>query len=333
MKTYRLQTIGSIDGLELCEEAVPTPRASEVLVCIKANSLNFRDFAILQGWLPFGVEEGRIPLSDAAGVVEAVGPSVTRFSVGDRVINSTMPNWFGGPFREHPQQYGLHLDGWLAEYRVVSEQELVAMPDFLTFAEAATLPCAALTAWSALAHAGPGHTVLTQGSGGVSLFAVQFAQAAGAHVIATTSSDAKAERLRALGAHHVLNYREQADWGEQTKALTGGRGVDRVIEVGGPGTLAQSIKAVAVGGQVSMVGVLASGEMPSFMDMFISQATFQPIASGSRRDLEDMLRAVEQHQLHPVIDSSFPFEDTKAAWARFAERDLYGKVVITQGEG
>ncbi len=330
MKTYRMQKIGSIEGLQLSEDMVPVPGAGEVLVRIRANSLNFRDLAILQGWMPFGVEEGRIPLSDAAGTIEAVGTGVTRFQTGDRVINSIMPNWFGGKVRELPVQYGLHIDGWLAEYRVVSEQELVRLPDFLSFAQGATLPCAALTAWSALANAGPGDTVLTQGAGGVSLFAVQLAKASGAKIIATTSSEEKAERLRALGADHVINYRENADWGERARTLTGGRGVDRVVEVGGPGTLGQSMKAVTVGGQISLVGVLAAGDMPGFMDMFMSQATFQPIATGSRRDLEDMLRVIEQHEIHPVIDASFTFADTLPAWERFAQRDLFGKIVITQ---
>jgi NADPH:quinone reductase-like Zn-dependent oxidoreductase len=329
MKTYRLKTIGTLDGLVLCDEVIPQPAAGQVLVRIKANSLNFRDLAILQGWTPFGVEEGRVPISDAAGIVEAIGAGVTRFEVGDRVLNSVMPSWFGGPFRELPRQYGIHLDGWLCEYRVVSEQELVSMPGTLTFEEAATLPCAALTAWSAIAGAGPGHTVLTQGTGGVSLFAVQLAKASGARVIATTSSDEKEQRLKTLGADLVINYRTEPRWGEQAKLLTGGIGVDRVIEVGGPGTFGQSVKAVAVGGQISMVGVLAAGDMPSFMDMFMSQATFQPIPTGSRTDLENLVQVIEQQAIHPVIDRSFEFDDAKSAWAHFGERNLFGKVVIS----
>ncbi|MFG1398200.1 zinc-dependent alcohol dehydrogenase family protein [Roseixanthobacter pseudopolyaromaticivorans] len=332
MKTYRLQQIGSVDGLELCEEPVPTPAAGEVLVRIKANSLNFRDLAILQGWMPFGVEEGRVPLSDAAGIVEAIGPGVTRFKVGDSVVNSTMPNWFGGPFRELPLQYGIHLDGWLSQYRCVSEQEIVAMPAFLTFAEAASLPCAAVTAWTALAGVGPGQTVLTQGTGGVSLFALQLAKASGARVIATTSSEAKAARLRDLGADHVINYKTAETWGEQAKHLGGGYGIDRIVEVGGSGTLAQSLKAVAIGGQISLVGVLAQGQMPGFMDIFMAQATLQPIPSGSRRDLEDMLKVFAQHRLHPQIDRTFSFEDARAAFSHFGARDLFGKVVITQDD-
>lgn len=328
MQSYRLHAIGSTDGLTVCAEPDPTPGAGEVLVRIRANALNFRDLAILQGWMPFGVEAGRVPLSDAAGTVETIGPGVTRFSPGDHVINSTMPGWYGGPFREFPRQYGLHLDGWLSEFRVVSEQELVAMPSLLTFEEAATLPCAAVTAWVALAGVGPGQSVLTQGTGGVSLFAVQLAKVAGARVVATTSTDEKAALLKDLGADHVINYRTEPNWGDAVKRLAGA-GVDRVVEIGGPGTLGQSIKAVAVGGRISLVGVLAAGDMPSFMDMFMSQATFQPIPSGSRRDLEDMLRVIAQHRIHPVIDSRFAFDDAKAAFDRFAQRDLFGKVVIS----
>jgi NADPH:quinone reductase-like Zn-dependent oxidoreductase len=330
MKIYRLQKVGSIDGLELCEEPTPKPGPGEILIRIMATSLNYRDLSILQGWSPFGVEPGRVPVSDAAGIVEAVGPGVTRFAVGDRVANAFVPGWTAGPFRELRPQYGLQLDGWLSEYRCIDQNELVAIPASISFAEAATLPCAAVTAWSAIAGIGPHQRVLTQGTGGVSLFAVQFAKAAGAEVIATTSSSEKAARLRALGADHVINYAETPDWGEQAKGIAGGRGVDRVVEVGGPGTFAQSIKAVAIGGQISMVGVLASGDMPGFLDLFLSLARFQPIATGNRQDLEDVIATVARHDMHPVIDSRFAFEDTTSAWKRFAGRNLFGKVVITQ---
>ncbi len=287
MRTYRLEQFGSLGGLVATDEAIPSPGAGEVLVRVRASSLNFRDLAIVNGWYPFPVEPGRVPLSDASGEVETVGAGVTRFKVGDRVVNSYFPNWFGGPFRVMPEQYAIERDGWLTEYKVVSAEALAAMPEHLTFEEAATLPCAGVTAWSALAGAGPSDTVLTQGTGGVSLFALQLAKASGARVIATTSSAEKAERLRSLGADHVIDYRASPDWGDQARALTGGRGVDRVVEVGGPGTLAQSIKAVAYGGQISLIGVLAAGDGSiDFMTMFMSQATLQPIATGSRRDLE-----------------------------------------------
>ena len=244
-------------------------------------------------------------------------------------MNAFHPDWFGGSFNAIPQQFTVDQDGWLSEYKVISAESLSPLPDHLTFEEGATLPCAAVTAWSALKGVRAGDTVLTQGTGGVSLFAVQLAKALGARVIATTSSADKAARLRELGADHVIDYRANADWGDQARAWTGGRGVDRVVEVGGPDTMAQSVKAVAIGGQVSLVGVLAGAQgSVDFMSMFLSQATFQPIATGSRRDLEDMCRVFAQHEIRPVIDSVYAFEEAKAAFTHYAAQNLFGKVVI-----
>lgn len=332
MKIYRLQKIGSIDGLELREEPMPQPGPGEVLVKIKATALNFRDLTIINGWSPFPLEAGRVQLSDAAGIVEAVGPGVTRFAVGDRVANNFMPGWHAGEFRAFAPQYGTQTDGWMAEYRAVDQHELVAIPDSISYEDAATLPCAAVTGWNAVAGVGPQHRVLTQGTGGVALFALQFAKARGAKVIATTSSAEKAERLRAMGADHVINYVENPNWGEQAKALSGGRGVDRVVEIGGPGTFAQSLKAVALSGQVSMVGVLTEGEMPAYLDMFLTFARFQTIATGNRQDLEDVISAVAHHGIRPVIDSRFSFADGKAAFEHFGKRNVFGKVVISNEE-
>ena len=328
MKIYRLQKIGSIDGLVLFEEPTPQPGPGEVLVNIKATSLNFRDLTIINGWSPFPLEEGRVQLSDAAGIVEAVGAGVTRFSVGDRVVSNFMLGWHAGPFQEFTPQYGTQLDGWMAEYRAIDQNELVAIPDSISFEDAATLPCAAVTAWNAVAGISPNHQVLIQGTGGVSLFALQFAKVRGAKVIATTSSNDKAQRLITLGADHVINYAENPNWGEQAKALSGGRGVDRVVEVGGPGTFAQSLKAVALSGQISMVGVLAEGEMPGYLDMFLSFARFQTIATGNRQDLEEVITAVAQNGIRPVIDSRFTFDDGVAAFEHFGKRNVFGKVVI-----
>ncbi|WP_421566501.1 zinc-dependent alcohol dehydrogenase family protein [Ochrobactrum sp. EDr1-4] len=332
MKIYRLQKIGSVDGLELREEPTPRPGPGEILVKIKATSLNFRDLSIVNGWSPFPIEAGRVQVSDAAGLVEAVGSGVTRFTVGDRVVNNFMPGWHAGPFREFVQQYGSQIDGWMSEYRVVNENELVSLPDSISFEDASTLPCAAVTGWNAVAGIGPQHGVLTQGTGGVSLFALQFAKARGAKVIATTSSNEKAERLHALGADHVINYVENPNWGEQAKELSGGRGVDRVIEVGGPGTFAQSLKAVALSGQISMVGVLSQGHMPGYLEMFLTFARFETIATGHRRDLEDVIAAVVQNGIRPVIDSRFTLAEGKAAFEHFAKRNVFGKVVITNDE-
>jgi NADPH:quinone reductase-like Zn-dependent oxidoreductase len=329
MRAYQLDRLGSLDGLVLAERDIPSPSVGEVLIRVRASSLNFRDVMILNGVYPMPVPPGRVPLSDGAGEVIAVGTGVTRFKVGDWVINSFFPNWFGGSFKAMPEQYVVDHDGWLIEYKAVNAETLVAMPKHLTFEEAATLPCAAVTAWSALSGVRAGETVLTQGTGGVSLFAVQLAQALGARVIATTSNPENAARLRELGVDEVIDSRDSPDWGDKVRALTGGRGVDRVVEVGGPGTLAQSVKTIAYGGQVSLVGALAGTEGGlDFMSMFLSQASFQTIAIGSRRDLEDLCQVMEQHEIRPVIDSVFSFDEAKAAWSHYAGRKVTGKVVI-----
>src|ERR1700720_4237314 len=312
MRVYQLDRPGSVDGLVLTERSVPSPAVGEVLVRVRASSLNFRDLMIINGQYPMPVPPGRVPVSDGAGEVVAVGAGVTRFKVGDRVINSFFPNWFGGTYNAMPQQYVVDCDGWLTDYRAVSAEALVAMPVYLTFEEAATLPCVAVAAWSALSGVRAGKIVLTQGAGGVSLFAVQLAKALGARVIATSSNPENAARLREMGVGDVIDTRDSPDWGDKVRELTGGRGVDRGREVGGPGSLAQSVKAIAYGGQVSLVGALAGMAGTSdFMAMFLSQATYQPIATGSRRDLEDLCSVLEQHKIQPVIDSVFSFEDVK----------------------
>src|SRR6202158_6260595 len=213
MRVYQLDRPGSVDGLVLTERSVPSPAVGEVLVRVRASSLNFRDLMIINGQYPMPVPPGRVPLSDGAGEGVAVGAGVTRFKVGDRVINSFFPNWFGGSFKAMPEQYVVDHDGWLTEYKAVSAEALAGMPKHLTFEEAATLPCVAVTAWSALSGVRAGETVLTQGAGGVSLFALQLAKALGARVIATTSNPQKAARLRALGADEVIDSRAAPDWG------------------------------------------------------------------------------------------------------------------------
>lgn len=329
MRAYHFEQLGKLDGLVVSEHEIPSPGVGEVLVRVRASSINFRDLVIANGWYSPPVSLGRVPLSDAAGEVEAIGTGVTRFNVGDRVINAFFPNWFGGTFNVMPQQWVVDHDGWLTEYKVVNAEALLLMPHYLSFEEASTLPCAGVTAWSALAGVGAGDTVLTEGTGGVSLFAVQLAKALGARVIATTSSPEKAERLRRLGADHVIDYRATKDWGKQARALTDGRGVDRVVEVGGANTLAQSVQAIAYGGQISLVGILAGVEGGiDFMTMFTTHATFKAIATGSRRDQEDLNRVLAQHQMRPVIDSVFAFDDALAALSYFADRQLFGKVVI-----
>jgi NADPH:quinone reductase-like Zn-dependent oxidoreductase len=325
MRIYRMSEAGQST---LVEEPTPTPGTGQVLIRVHASSLNARDLFMLDGRYP--VPPGRVPLSDAAGVVEATGPGVTRFQVGDRVVNSFNPLWFGGPQRTPGQHYHTDLDGWLAEYVVIDEQRLVPVPAHLDFTEAATLPCAAATAYTALEGVGPGDTVLIQGSGGVSLFALQLARAAGARVIATTSSENKAARLRELGASDVINYVDRPDWGAAVRELTDGQGADILVEVGGAGTIAQSLKAVAYRGTISLVGHVAHDSTGmNLLDFTYSGATLRAIGGGSRSDLEDMNRVIEAHQLHPVIDRVFPFEEALDAAAHLGSGTHFGKVVIT----
>src|ERR1700736_1265978 len=281
---------------------------------------------------------GVVPLSDGAGEVAAIGDGVTRARVGDRVIGTFHPRWFGGPLSADylTDRLGANLDGMLAEYAVLSEEALVPVPRHLSFEEAATLPCAAVTAWVAPtghSRVTAGDTVLTQGSGGVSVFALQFAQLLGARVIATTSTGEKAERLKALGTSEVINYAEIPDWDERARELTDGRGVDCVVEIGGPGTIAMSLKTLAVGGHISLVGGSLSPSGTGLDPLLLTGRgiTLGSISVGSRTDFEAMNRAIALHRMHPVIDRTFPFAEAKEAYRHFEGRGHFGKVVITHG--
>ena len=334
MKVYRLVDFTSLDDLRVRDEADPRPQRGELLVRVHAVSLNFRDIAMLRDRYPLPHKKGLIPVSDAAGEVVEVGAGVDDFKVGDRVMGTFHPRWFGGRMSGDllQQSYGSEVDGWLVERKVVSQEAVVRVPDTLSYEEASTLPCASLTAWSALSEGLPiraGHTVLVQGTGGVSIFALQLAKALGARVIATTSGPMKAERLRTLGADEVINYNEEPEWGRRVRELTGGRGVDRVVEVGGPGTIGQSLKAVAPGGEITSIGFL-SAENPGidFFALFGSWATFRPIAVGNREGLNDVARAIAEAGIKPVIDRVFDFERAKEAYAHLDGGSHIGKVVI-----
>lgn len=334
MKAYRFDTFDSLDALRLREEADPRPQRGEVLVRVRAASLNFRDLAILRGRYPRKAVPGLIPVSDAAGEIVEVGEGVEAFAVGDRVMGAFHPRWFGGemPSTIQTDSYGAENDGWLCELKAVSQEAVVSLPDALSYEEAATLPCAGLTAWTALGGPTPiraGHSVLVLGSGGVSIFALQLARAVGATVIGTTSSAAKAERLKALGASEVVNYAEDPEWGRAVRALTGGRGVDRVVEVGGPGTIAQSLRAVALGGEIASIGFLST-ENPGidFFQLKRSGASFRNISVGDRAGLLELSRVVAATGLRPVIDRVFAFEDAHDAFRHLESGAHMGKVVI-----
>ncbi len=338
MKTYRFDALTSLEDLTLHDERMPEPRRGEVVVRIHAVSLNYRDLAVVQGNYVHSVTAGLVPCSDAAGEIVAVGEGVTVWKPGDRVMSTFHPRWFGGrPHRTMGSEvYGSHQDGWLTEFKLCSQEAIVAMPAGMSFEDACTLPCAGLTAWTSLSGhppIRPGQTVLTLGTGGVSVFAVQLAKLLGATVIATTSSDKKGEVLRRLGADHVVNYAEIADWGLHVKKqITGGVGVDCVVEVGGAGTINQSLSAVRWGGEVVLVGFLTS-DNPG-MDYFQlkgSGATVRAIGVGDRAGLEDLARVVGSERLKPVIDKVFPFGEAKAAFDHLKAARHIGKVVIAVG--
>jgi len=323
-----------VDDLRLVERPEPTPRAGQVVVRIRAASLNYRDQAVITGTYPGPtVATDLIPLSDGAGEVTAVGDGVTRVRVGDRVaatFGQTPPR--GGPFG--PQApLGSPLDGMLADAIALYEDGLVVVPAGLSFEEAACLPCAAVTAWNALMATGKpiiaGQTVLALGTGGVSTFALQFARAAGARVLVTSSSDEKIARMKALGASDGINYTRTPDWDKEALRLTDGRGVDCVIETGGAGTLGRSFQAVAAGGKVCLIGVLTGRDGANNPYVLMrKRSNLHGIWVGDREMFEQMNRAIEVNDIRPLVDRVFGFEDAPAAFRLHISGGFIGKVVI-----
>ncbi len=332
MKAMRLRHPAGIDNLRLEEMPDPgAPGKGEIRVRIRASSLNYHDYIVVVGGIP--TPDGRIPMSDGAGEVVAVGEGVTEFAVGDAVVSTFFPNWLDG--RAIPGGFagvpGDGADGYAVEEVVAPATAFTRAPKGWSHAEAATLTCAGLTAWRALVTEGgikPGDTVLVQGTGGVSIFALQFAKAAGATVIATSSSDAKLERLKALGADHLLNYKAVPDWGQAAARLTGG-GVDHVVEIGGAGTLPESIAAVRIGGHISLIGVLAgyAGPVPT-VQLMAKQVRLIGITVGTRREQQDMVKAVEANGIRPVIDRHFPLDQLGAAFRHQESGAHFGKIVV-----
>jgi NADPH:quinone reductase-like Zn-dependent oxidoreductase len=333
MKGIRIAAARGLDGLALVDLPDPgAPGPGEIRVRIHGSSLNFHDYAVCAFGNP--KFEGRIPLADGAGVVEAVGEGVVEFVAGDPVVSTFFPTWLDGPppvpdFFTTP---GDGIDGYAREAVVRSAAAFTHAPKGWSAVEAATLTTAGVTAWRALVVDGglqAGRSVLVLGTGGVSIFALQIAKAMGATVIVTSSSDEKLERARALGADHTLNYRAEPEWGQAVRALTGGRGVDHVIEVGGPGTLPQSIAATCLGGHIAMIGVLTgrSGEVPTGL-LMTRQARLQGLIVGSRRHQADMVRWLETTGLRPVVDRAFLLEQLGDAF-RFEESGgHFGKIGV-----
>lgn len=333
MKAVKIRQPFDLDHLDLVDLAEPLPpKAGEILVRLHASSLNYHDYAVVTGQIP--TADGRIPMADGAGVVEEVGEGVHDFAVGDHVVSTFFPYWLDGPplVADFSTTPGDGIDGYARERVTTPATWFTKAPSGFSHVEAATLTTAGLTAWRALVangHLKAGDSVLVLGTGGVSIFALQFAKAMGAEVISTSSSDAKLERTKALGADHLINYRTTADWGRRVLDITGGRGVDHVIEVGGPGTLPQSITACRIAGHISLIGVLTGweGAIPTAA-LMIKQQDLRGIIVGSRKHQLDMIRAIETTGLKPVIDKVFPRQEIADAFRYEESGAHFGKICL-----
>lgn len=333
MQAYQLTEFTGPSGLKAASLPSPAPGPGQVKLRIRAVSLNYRDLLLAGGLYNPKLKLPITPVSDGAGLVIENGPGASRFQPGDRVVVNFMPGWVEGRLDEVKARTALGAEsaGMLAEEVVVDESGLVAIPEALSFEQAATLPCAGVTAWNAVVECGrvkPGDVVVVQGTGGVSLFALQFAHAAGATVIATSSSDDKLARAKALGAAHGVNYKTTPEWDRAVREFTGGRGVDLVVEVGGAGTLPRSVKAVRMNGVIALIGVLAGLGEVNPMPILMKGVGVQGIFVGSRTMFEAMNRAMAANRIEPVIDRVFPFEEAPAAYAHLAGQTHFGKVVV-----
>jgi len=333
MRVFEIRDGFGLDALTLAERPRPEPGPGQVLIKLRAASLNYRDLMLVKGQYNPKLKLPRVPLSDGVGEVAAVGAGTTRVKPGDRVAGLFMPGWQDGELTEGKARSALGdaVDGLLAEYAVLPEDGVIPVPDHLTAEEAATLPCAAVTAWNALVTRGgvhAGETVLIQGTGGVSLFALQFARLAGARVIATSSSDDKLAKVKALGASDGINYKAIPEWADRVRELTGGVGVDHVVEVGGAGTLAQSLRAVRVGGQVSLIGVLTGRGQVDPLPVLTRAVRVQGIYVGSGATFAAMNRAIALHAFRPVVDRVFPFQEAPEALAYMQSQAHFGKIVL-----
>jgi NADPH:quinone reductase-like Zn-dependent oxidoreductase len=333
MKLWRIPAFG-IDKLEHIDAPEPKPGSGEVLIKVRAVSLNYRDLMVTLGHYNPKMPLPRIPLSDGAGEIVAVGEAVTQVKPGQRVAGIFMQNWLDGAPTVQKQRGALggDIDGMLAEYVVLPESSVVPVPDHLSWEEAATLPCAAVTAWNAVVHAGrikAGDTVVIQGTGGVSVFALQFAKTLGARVLGTSSSDKKLDRASKLGLHAGVNYKRTPDWARWVLEQTNGEGADLVVEVGGAGTFGQSLKAVRVAGVVAQIGVLSQTSEPlNVVPILHKQIHVQGIYVGSRTDFLEMNRAITQTKLKPIVDEVFAFDQAREALRRMESGAHFGKLVI-----
>ena len=331
-KAIILQTGGGYDKVTVGTREAKAPEEGEITVRLHANSLNYHDFAVVSGmWGPI---EPRIPMADGAGVVTAVGDGVTEFSVGDHVVSTFFPTWLAGEpliegFATTP---GDGVDGYAREVVTASTNAFTLALKGWSHVESSTLTTAALTSWRALMSDDalkPGDTILIQGTGGVSIFALQFAKMAGATVIATSSSDEKLERLKSLGADHLINYKKTTNWGEVAREITGGRGVDHVVEVGGPATLNQSMLAARVGAHISVIGILTGlGGEVSIVTALIKQLRLQGLIVGNRSQQQDMVKAINANGMRPIVDKVFPLENIVEAFQYQETNKHFGKICL-----
>lgn len=329
-KAAQITPGGGIESIVWRNRPLPDPAAHEVRIRVHAVSLNYRDLAIASGHYPLTHSRPLLPVSDGAGTVDAVGSAVTRVRVGDRVTANFVRDWVSGTFgpAQQASSLGGEVDGMLADYVVLPEHALLPIPESLSFSEAAAMPCAGVTAWNALIFHGrvqAGHTVVVQGTGGVSLFALQIAKHSGARVFATTGDDAKAAKLKALGADVVINYRTTPDWGSAVRKQANGSGADHIVEVGGAGTLEQSLRAVRLGGEISVIGFLAGAAANlNLVPVILNHVRLNGIFVGSREMFEQFLRT----PIRPVIDRTFPFDEALEAYRYLRSGKHLGKVVL-----
>ena len=334
MKAYQVSKEYSISSLELVDKSYPKLLPNEVLVKMKANSLNYRDLMVVTGYSSWRPPVGRIPVSDGVGIIIEKGSEVTNLNLNDRVAGLFLPKWIDGKLTDEKiggSLGGAKTDGQLQEYAIFDQNEVIKVPDFLSDEEAATLPCAGLTAWHGVMEKGdikPGSTVLIQGTGGVSLFSAQFALIAGAEVILLSSSDEKLALAKKMGINHLINYRQIPEWEKNIMDITSGRGVDHIVEVVGGSSINRSMNVIALDGTIAVIGLMGglSAELDT-VKIMSRQIRLQGIEVGSKEMFSHMNEALAAHQIHPVIDSVYSFEDAKSAFYHL-EKGATGKIVI-----
>ena len=333
MRQIQLQSPGGLNNLKLVTTSEPTATADQVIIEVAASSLNYHDLLVALGQIP--TEDGRVVLSDCAGKIVSVGADVTRWKIGDSVMSCCYPHWIDGPPKAKLLSFiGDNEDGYATEYIAIGENSITTIPSSWSMAEAATLPCAGLTAWRALVEQGnlvAGQTVLIQGSGGVSIFALQLAKSLGAKVIATTSSEEKVEKLRALGADEIINYKQEPAWGKAVLAKTGGEGVDHVIEVGGGGTFGESVRAVKMGGHIALIGVLSGPAVSEIIlpRIFMKQINLSGIAMANQQSQLAMVEFLNQSSIRPVISDTFDLAELASAFEHQIANKHFGKISIS----